>query len=210
MAETNMPELHTKKIVDDSSRGTIKSASTFRKLARIFITDDPEQAAKNWAEHVMKPMAKRTVFNAIASFTSYVTGNPALGNALLNFTTAWNSNSTLNSGTTSNTPYYMYGNGAQPPANTLVSQPPAVTGGARFNGTVFFQDYQTAANVLEELHRVLREYKIVRLLELYDAANIPGIEYVSNNWGWRDLTGATIYPSGNGYILQLPPMIVLN
>lgn len=206
MAENNMPELHSRKVVDEDEKPVVKGPGTFRKLARILFTDDPEKAAKSIVKNIVEPAIRKSVVDTVATF---MIGHPVFGNTP--FGGIFNP-SNWSSPSSGSTPYWTYSNGttqAQAPQNAMIAGP-ITTGGARFNGTVFFKEYNDAVKVLEELHRILREYHMVRLLELYDAADIDGIQYVSNSYGWTDLTGSSIYPSGNGYILSLPPVKVLN
>ena len=177
--------------------GVIKGPSTFNKLARIIFTDDPEAAMKIWRKNVLIPTIKKTTLDAIAAL---IYGQP------VNFGTSSN----IFNPYTGQTNYNAISNGASAPSNALMSGP--VSGGKQFNGTVYFEDqadisaYQKARQTYEEMLRILSEYKWVRLAELYEIADIPGIDYVSNAWGWSDLTGTNIFPSGKGYILQLPPV----
>lgn len=176
--------------------GVIKGPSTLNKLARLIFTDDPEAAMKNWRKNVLVPAMKKTTLDAIAALIYGQPVNIGTGSNIFNPSNGFTNYNGISSGT------------SQVPSNALMSNP--VSGGAKFNGTVYFEDqadisaYQQARQTYEEMLRILADYKWVRLAELYEIANIPGIDYVSNAWGWSDLTGTNIFPSGKGYILQLP------
>ena len=190
---------HAHKVV--STEGIVKGIPFWRKLARIFVTDDPETTFKNIATQVVEPNIKKGLVDA---FAMLVLKRPVTGSGPANFIA-----NTLQSGNSS-TPYYIFGNNAQPQNVQRPATASPVTGGTKFEGSVYFNTWDDADDVLQELNRILGVYKMVRLLELYEAADIAGSEYVSNNWGWTDLTGSCIVQYGDGWILQLPPVKPLN
>lgn len=189
-----LEESHVKKVIGG---GQLKGPSTINKLTKILFADDPEASLKNWATTSLKNKVKQTILEGIGVI---MYGQPVDIRGSGIHVSSPNSYTPYNSISSSNTV----------PSTTLISKP--VNGGAVFNGTVYFEDaadvsaYQRARDVYESMINIIAEYKWVRLAELYELAEIPGIDYVSNAWGWSDLTGTNIYPSGKGYILQLPPV----
>jgi len=69
---------------------------------------------------------------------------------------------------------------------------------------ITFETRRDAETVLIRMKEILREYGIVRVLDLYDLADISA-PYTSSNYGWSSLTNATITRLRDGsYYIDLP------
>lgn len=66
-----------------------------------------------------------------------------------------------------------------------------------------FDSKGEAEAVLTEMHAILAEYKIVRVLDLYDMCQRTP-PYTSQNYGWTNLDRAETVRVREGYILKLP------
>lgn len=169
---------------------------------RVMISDDPQGALANFAKKRLKPMLHKTFLDVISVI---ITGQPISDNWGRDFYNYSNN--------------YPYHNPSAASTKPPTSTPKAgsASNDPRFKGCVYFEDDTDrndpdwrsanfkAHDTLEKLNDYLRDYKSVSIFRLYDIAEISGIDYQSENWGWTDLTGASIYPSGRGWILQLPP-----
>lgn len=195
--EKDAIEIHTKRVVNEDDAGVVpKSKLTFRKIMRLFSPEDPKAVAKGVMKTIVEPSIKKGIVDAVSM---YLLNRPVFGNNPV--TNAINSIS-------SGTPYYLYGDATKKTINEE-NLPQPVSAGPRFDGQVFFKDPYTPRRVLEELKSTLAQYHRVSLLELYDCARLPGANYVSPKYGWKDLSSATIYGYADGYILELPPVMYI-
>ena len=70
---------------------------------------------------------------------------------------------------------------------------------------IIFETRQDADRVLDRLYDVLERYGKVRVADLYEASGIsPDGNYTVNYYGWYSLKGTEPYPTGEGWILDLP------
>lgn len=60
-----------------------------------------------------------------------------------------------------------------------------------------------AEEVLEELDKLIAEYGVVSVHELYQLLNIP-TNFIDKKWGWDDLSHADVKRVREGYMLILP------
>lgn len=61
-----------------------------------------------------------------------------------------------------------------------------------------------AQAILEGLYRILDEFGMVSVSDLYDLAGVDNANFQDNKWGWENLSGASIRPVRGGYIIVLP------
>lgn len=60
-----------------------------------------------------------------------------------------------------------------------------------------------AEMVLTQMDEMLDRYKVVTVLDMYDAAGVTP-PYTADKYGWTDLRDAKIYPVRGGYVIKLP------
>lgn len=188
---------------DRKRGGQVTSPSTWRKIARVMIADDPQESLKRFASGRIKPLIQRTILDTISVI---ITGEPLSGSWLGDIFRGSSGYTNYSNASTT----YTAPPSSIPKADTQSKDP-------KFKGCVYFEEYSNkndpdyipalyrAKQVLEDMNDYLRTYKKVSIMRLYDFADISGAEYQSDNWGWTDLSGADIYPSNNGYTLHLPP-----
>lgn len=175
--------------------------STWRKIARILVADNPQENLKKYASGYLTRLAKKTFLDTISVI---ITGQPLQG--------SW-----LGDMLSPGSGYYPYHNQTATASSiSPVETPKADSKDPKFKGCVFFEENPNngdpdwepakfrAERTLEELNAWLREYKKLSIFRLYDIAAISGMDYQSDNWGWTDLSDAKIYPSNGGWTLQLP------
>ena len=69
---------------------------------------------------------------------------------------------------------------------------------------ITFETRRDAETVLIRMKEIIREYGIVRILDLYDLADLTP-PYTAGNYGWTSLTNATITRLRDGsYYIDLP------
>lgn len=64
-------------------------------------------------------------------------------------------------------------------------------------------------NVLDEVDSIIRKYGQASIAQFYDAAGITG-EWTDNRYGWENLNGVKISKVRDGYMIIMPPTIVLD
>lgn len=199
MAEEKKPEVRetrAHKVVSTGSEGVPKKTSTFRKLTRIFLTDDPETALKTMVTNVAIPTFKRGLVDA---FSIIVTGKPAFGNGPLSALNDWFNRAP---GATGNVPYWQFSGTPTPPPNAI-----AIEASPTFRDTLWFRDSVAITKVMAEIKQVFDQYHKLRLMDLYDAAGYTGYDWQqAQYWGWTDLTGIITYPESGGFTLKMPPI----
>ena len=57
--------------------------------------------------------------------------------------------------------------------------------------------------VLTQMDEMLDRYKVVTVLDMYDAAGVTP-PYTADKYGWKDLHDAKIVPVRDGYVIKLP------
>lgn len=190
-------EVRARTVVSADQAGIPKKSSTFRKLTRIFLTDNPEEALRNMVTNVAIPTFKKGIVDA---FSMVVLGRPAFGSSPLSTLTDWFTHPTVPG--TSGTPYWQFSNTPTPPPNAI-----SVTNNSGFRDTLWFRDGVALANVLNEINDIFTRYKMLRLQDLYDAAGYTEYDWqAAQYWGWTDLSGIQTYPESGGYTLKMPPI----
>lgn len=71
------------------------------------------------------------------------------------------------------------------------------------NPEVIFTTRSEAEDVLTRMFDLLSEYQRVTVKDLYSLADMP-TDFAMSNWGWRDLTGASVVEVRGGYLIKLP------
>lgn len=66
-----------------------------------------------------------------------------------------------------------------------------------------FDSRGDAEVVLTQMDEMLDRFKVVTVLDMYDAAGVTA-PYTADKYGWTDLHEAKIVPVRNGYVIKLP------
>jgi hypothetical protein len=72
-----------------------------------------------------------------------------------------------------------------------------------------FDSRGDAEVVLTQMDEMLDRYKVVSVLDMYDAAGVTP-PYTADKYGWTDLHDAKIVPVRNGYVIKLPKAFPLD
>lgn len=73
---------------------------------------------------------------------------------------------------------------------------------------ILFPSRPDAEMVLDGLYAMLDQYQAVTLMHFYDLAGISS-NYTDERYGWTDLLGTRIEHTRHGYLINLPPPILL-
>lgn len=173
---------HEKRATAVISGGAAKTRekSGLTKVAQTFISDDIKNVRSYLVMDVIVPTIKKSIITII--------------------------DMALNGGTPS---YTNRGSGSKVSYRKYYDDPRDDRRSSERNRTRFdydvieFESRPDAEAVLDEMHNVLHEYKIVRVADLYDIADLSA-PFTSNRFGWTSLRDARVVRSGGKYIIDLP------
>jgi hypothetical protein len=72
-------------------------------------------------------------------------------------------------------------------------------------GDILVASKQDADLVLERMVDIVDQYQIVSVSDMFELLGLPST-YVDNKWGWSDLRYADVRQTRNGYLIDLPPI----
>ena len=106
-------------------------------------------------------------------------------------------------------PRMTYGGSPLPPMRTDYRAPqtrPPVSG-PRYprqgSNDYIIPTREEAMSVLQSMHDILEMYTEVTVSDLHELMGIP-TNHVEQKWGWRYLTGSSVRPDREGFLLELP------
>ena len=71
------------------------------------------------------------------------------------------------------------------------------------SGDIKYNSLGSANEVLHSMMDIIDKYGYVTVADMYDMSDLP-CSYIDNNYGWLDLSSASILSVRDGYILRLP------
>lgn len=74
---------------------------------------------------------------------------------------------------------------------------------------IIFDSREDAEDVLDGLQQILDKYNNVSIGDFNDITGIIG-SFTDHKYGWKDLSGASVTRSLDGYVLNLPRVILLD
>ena len=105
-------------------------------------------------------------------------------------------------------PYVSYDRFSQDDSSTRRESAPARR--AYSYEDVKFDYREDAEAVLKQLDDMMREYRMVRVADLYDLAGISH-DYTDNDYGWTNIRNAEIIRARDGgYIIKMPRAIPID
>ena len=69
---------------------------------------------------------------------------------------------------------------------------------------IIFANRVDAEIVLDSLQECIAEYQIVTVADLFELADVPNDNYMTNSFGWKSISSAKIVRDRDGYSLKLP------
>ena len=73
---------------------------------------------------------------------------------------------------------------------------------------VIFESYDDAANVLDRMVDFLETYGNVSVDDFFDLVG-KSAPYTAQNWGWKNLSAASIVTVSGGYFIKLPTPVII-
>ena len=182
-----------KKEITKVTKGKVKTQekSALRKFGEAFIEDDYRDIKAYVISDVIVPAIKNLIFDSLIGSVEMAL-----------FGTASRSRS-RNGGrheTTSYSSYYKSGNNSSRRADDSRSRDRCDY------QSVVFEERADADEVLDTLQNLIEDYGQATIGDFYDAAGItPDDNFAKNEeYGWTDLSRATIRRNRDGYMISMP------
>lgn len=74
---------------------------------------------------------------------------------------------------------------------------------------IIFEKREEAEEVREQLLMAIKEYQVVTVDDFYNLVGITG-NFMDEQWGWDNLSTATVRLTREGWLLELPPTMSIN
>lgn len=178
--------------------GRVKKQSLLKKFSRYIIADSIESAKEKTLGDIIIPGVKTLLFDTLTDLLDIILfgGNGApMGRYSPNL-------KRTRLGTTSYDKYYSTkttGNGARNSYRDIPYDPDEI-----------ILDTRAQANeALSELNSIIMRYGQASIAHFYDIVGVTG-EWTDNRYGWTSLRGAAIKPVREGFVIILPPTVVLD
>lgn len=190
-----MEEKKVEKVIKGNA--VVHKKSIGEKAKEAFFATEFRDAAGDVIKSVFIPAVKRTFIDMVNNtLNSMFFGSSAAGNK-------WIGNSGMFGGTTfrysaPEIDYSGISSGKQTPVyNTLPTY-----------DEIKLDNYEDAVKVLDTLQAIIDRHGKVSISDLYTTVGLPAISSYYN-YGWKNLSGASVGVVTGGYLLKLPKAIPL-
>ena len=178
--QREVEERKIEKVVQGAAK--TKKKSEIGKFASVFISEDVKNVKDYLLMDVLVPTIKKTILSTIDMILNG--GTPTY---------------TSGRGTGSKVSYGRYYE------NARASSRPSEHTRARFDyDDILFETRGDAEAVLDEMSNVIDRYGFVRVMDMYDMADVSIPPYTSNNYGWTSVRSAEVLRTHEGYVIKLP------
>lgn len=193
------------KAVDESkpqvkqvAKGKVRKQSLLKKFSRYIIEDSVESAKEKTLGEIIIPGVKTLIFDTLTDMLDIILfgGN---GAPMGRYAAA----PRARKGQTSYDKYYnskTTGNGSRGGSYRDAPYDP---------DDIILDTRAQANNALNELNNIIMKYGQASVANFYDIVGVTG-EWTDNRYGWTSLRGAGIKPVRDGFMILLPPTVVLD
>lgn len=188
-----LPEKKAKKVV--SGKVQTKKRSEIRKFTDIFVAGDLASVGDYLLYDIVVPNIKRLVEDiSVSGIRMFLHGKDGAKSG----------------GSSYGAPKISYRNYYEQDKRDVKSSRDDYRARNRFDyDEIVFDSRGDAEVVLTQMDEMLDRYKVVSVLDMYDAAGITP-PYTADKYGWTDLHSASIVPVRNGYVIKLPKAFPLD
>lgn len=185
--------------VKQVAKGKVRKQSLLKKFTRYIIEDNIESAKEKTLGEIIIPGVKTLIFDTLTDMLDIMLfgGNGApMGRYAA-------SPRARKGGQTSYDKYYnskTTGNGTRGGSYRDVPYDP---------DDIILDTRAQANNALNELNNIILKYGQASVANFYDIVGVTG-EWTDNRYGWTSLRGAGIKPVRDGFMIILPPTVVLD
>lgn len=187
-------ENQSKKTFDKVIKGAAreKQRSNTSRIAGEFLAKNLEESKNNFVRDILVPGIQNMILNGLSML---MTGNPI--------------QTTNNKSSNGNVSYVSYSN-----KNRASSQQPnrATNYSSAYSfayNDITFDSRGEAEMVLSQMRDALLESEVISVGDLYDLAGLKH-NYTYYNYGWDDLSKATVVHLYDGYLLKMPAPFPIN
>lgn len=188
-----LPDKKAKKVV--SGKVQTKKKSEIRKFTDIFVAGDLASVGEYLFYDIVVPNVKRLVEDiSVSGIRMFLHGRDGA----------------KSSGSSYGAPKISYRNYYEQDKRDTRGARDDYRARNRFDyDEIVFDSRGDAEVVLTQMDEMLDRYKVVSVLDMYDAAGITP-PYTADKYGWTDLHSASIVPVRNGYVIKLPKAFPLD
>ena len=165
-----------------------KKEGSFKRFVTSFISDDVDSTIGDIVPNVVVPGVQKLVYNTVNYFMELIF--PGV--------TSNKRSSSDSSSRISYRSYYDRTNEQAPSAPSIV----------KGYDDIVLSTKGEAEEILDKLTEILSYYKIVSVADYYELLGIKH-DYTLNDYGWDNLSSATIVHTRDGYMVKLPKVIPL-
>lgn len=176
------PEKHVEKIITGSAKSVKKSG--FKKFIGMFVSDEIDNVPSYLWRNIILPAIKRTLSDSVDIALNGETGKRRTsGSSIVS--------------------EYRGGNNSQNRTRYDIQNLYEID-------DVILDTYGDCEAVLDEMSRLIEQYGLVSVLDLYDMLGTTSTRHTDSKYGWTSLRTAKIVPMRGGFMLKLPRVIPLN
>ena len=181
--------------VVSSGNVTVKKKGVLSKVKDAFFAAEFKDAAGGVAKNVIVPAIQRTIIDMVNNtLNSMFFGTSTKPSTGFNW---WNTGTTRFGYSAPQIDYSSFSNKPANQANNVPTYDEIIIG-----------DYEEANKVLDSMQAILDRYGKVTISDLYQLVGLPAISSYFN-YGWKNLSGASVGVVTGGYLLKFPRAIPL-
>ena len=173
---------------------TVKKKGVLGKMKDAFFAAEFKDAAGSVVKNVLVPAMQRTIVDMANNALNTLFFGTSTKSSGLNW---WNGGATRFGYSAPQIDYTSFSN---KPANQVSNVPTY--------DEIIIGDYEEANKVLDSMQAILDRYGKVTISDLYQLVGLPAISSYFN-YGWKNLSGASIGVVTGGYLLKFPRAIPL-
>lgn len=199
-SQNDISPSESKPEVKQIAKGKVRKQSLLKKFTKYIIEDSIESAKEKTLGDIIIPGVKTLIFDTLTDMLDIILfgGN---GAPMGRYSASPRSRK---SGQTSYNKFYddksnRTGNGGRTMAYRDAPYDP---------DDIILDTRAQANDVLNELNYIIQKYGQASIANFYDIVGVTG-EWTDNRYGWTSLRGAAIKPVRDGFMVILPPTIVL-
>lgn len=188
---------HEVKKVELSGQVKVKKQSKFKKFKNEMIAEDAKNVKSYILQDVLFPSLKNLVYDTVVNAISMALG---VGNRAGSSSFRRPVN-----GYSSRVSYGNYFRASEEPR-----RPVARAAGGFDLDEIIFDNRGDAEVVLDQMYETLKEYKIVRVFDLYEFVGMTA-PYTADRYGWTDLYGTEVVRiNGGEYVIRFPRIMAID
>lgn len=182
------PEKHVEKIITGNAKTVKKNG--FKKFIGLFMSDEIDNVPGYLWRNIILPAIKRTISDSVEIALNGETGKRVTGGY------SRTSGSSIVS-------EYRGGNDSQNRTRYDIQNLYEID-------DVVLDTYGDCETVLDEMNRLIEQYGLVSVLDLYDMLGTTSTRHTDSKYGWTSLRTAKIVPVRGAFVLKLPRVVPLN